>query len=226
MKKLLLVLAFVAGTFFCNAQVFVGGNIGFGMGTGKVDTKVASVSTTVENPRTTTFEINPFVGYMLNKKFGVGLDFGYGISSTKAKTEIFNATGTVKENVSVWKAAPFFRWVFGNFERVKLYADTKVSFAGANDNVTTVLNEDKTTTKGPKSFEWGIAIVPGIKFMLNDHISMNGKINLLSLGYNSSKVMSDVDSHSNEYNKTETKNTFGIGVNEKTAITLGFVYTF
>jgi len=226
MKKLLLALVIVAGTFFCNAQVFIGGNIGYGLQTGKTESQIGTQTTSENSPKVSTFEINPFVGYMFNKSVGIGLDFGYGLSTTKSEFEQLNEIVKIKSNSSAWTVAPFFRWVFGNFERVKLYADTKVSFKGINSTAKATNGNNTETVKGPKEFDWGIAIVPGIKFMLNNHISMNGKINLLSLGYASSKVTKETGDGSKVAKEVEKTNTFGIGLNEKTAITLGFVYTF
>jgi len=224
MKKLFLALVLVAGTFFCNAQVFVGGNIGLGLQGGKTETTLGSQTSTVNSPKVTTFEINPFVGFMFDEKFGVGLDFGYGISSSKTEGEILGQAYTAKDNVSAWTVAPFFRWVFGNFEKVQLYADAKVSFAGANTITKTTVGDNTDKTNGPKGFEWGVAIVPGITYMLTDNLSLNGKINVLSLGYSSMKVTTQLNGSDNK--SVETTNNFGIGVNESTPISLGLVYTF
>ena len=223
MKKFLLSLVIIAGTFLCNAQMFVGGNIGFGFNSGKVETKTNVVTTTCDNPKTTVFEINPFVGYMFNEKIGAGLEVGYGISSVK--TDGDNDV-TYKNNISTWKAAPFFRCVYGNFNRVKLFADAKVSFAGTYDNDITIVDNDRKREKGPKCFEWGIAVVPGIEFVLNEHFSLSGKLNVLSIGYVGSKITKDSQAGSVNCEITEKSNTFGFGVNDNTDIVLGMIYKF
>ncbi len=223
MKKLFLALSLVAATFFCQAQLFIGGDLGFGFNSGKVETKTDILTTTYDNPKTTIFEINPFVGYMFNEKFGVGLEVGYGISSVKTDAE---NDVTYKNNISTWKAAPFFRYVYGNFNRVKLFADAKVSFAGAYDNFITIVDNDRTREKGPKCFEWGVAVVPGIEFILNEHFSLSGKLNVLSIGYVGSKITTDSQTGFANCEVTEKSNTFGFGVNESTDIVLGMIYKF
>lgn len=72
MKKLFLALSLVAATFFCQAQLFIGGDLGFGIAGGNVTGKQGSVSETANLPKTTTFEIVPTIGFMFNESVGIG----------------------------------------------------------------------------------------------------------------------------------------------------------
>lgn len=227
MKKVFLTLSLVAAAFFCQAQLFIGGDLGFGMTGGNVSGSINNVTETYDLPKTTTFEIVPTIGFMFNENIGIGLDFGYGISNYKEKDDDYS----YKESMNAWVVAPYFRWVFGQFDRVSLYADAKIGFGGDKSKYT--LTEDKLTFNGDgdKVFNFGFNIVPGINFMLNDNIALNAKLNLISLGYNMTKVTSkeDVDDYfkgDDEFEITTKNTSFGFGVNYRTALEVGFVYQF
>lgn len=66
-------MVFVAAAFFCNAQLFVGGNIGLGT----TANKVTMGSETNEGPKSFTFYFNPSVGYMFNDNIGAGIVLGF-----------------------------------------------------------------------------------------------------------------------------------------------------
>lgn len=227
MKKVFLTLSLVAAAFFCQAQLFIGGDLGFGVTGGKVSGSINNVSETYDLPKTTTFEIVPTIGFMFNENIGIGLDFGYGISNYKEKDD----EESYKKSMNSWVVAPYFRWVFGHFDRVSLYADAKIGFGGDKSKYTLTEEELTFNADGDKVFNFGFNIVPGINFMLNDNIALNAKLNLISLGYNMTKVTSkeDADGYFKGDDELEitTKNTsFGFGVNYRTALEVGFVYQF
>lgn len=227
MKKVFLTLSLVAAAFFCQAQLFIGGDLGFGMTGGNVSGSINNVTETYDLPKTTTFEIVPTIGFMFDESIGIGLDFGYGISNYKEKDDDYS----YKESMNSWVVAPYFRWVFGHFDRVSLYADARIGFGGDKSKYT--LTEDKLTFNGDgdKVFNFGFNIVPGINFMLNDNIALNAKLNLISLGYNMTKVTSKEDADGyfkgdDEFEITKKSTSFGFGVNYRTALEVGFVYQF
>ena len=84
--------------------------------------------------------------------------------------------------------------------------------------------------KGPKLFEIGFNIVPSFSYQLNDHVSFNAELGLLSLGWNQKKVstsneyeLGGVTVTEDSYNKTSH---FGIGVNNRVPVQFGLIYTF
>ncbi|MCQ2322235.1 MAG: hypothetical protein MJZ47_01290, partial [Bacteroidales bacterium] len=106
MKKVFLTLSLVAAAFFCQAQLFIGGDLGFGMTGGNVSGSINNVTETYDLPKTTTFEIVPTIGFMFDESIGIGLDFGYGISNFKEKDDDYS----YKESMNSWVVAPYFRW--------------------------------------------------------------------------------------------------------------------
>lgn len=227
MKKVFLTLSLVAAAFFCQAQLFVGGDLGFGVTGGSVSAKQGNYSESITLPKTTTFEIVPTIGFMFNENIGIGLDFGFGVSNYKEKDDDYS----YKRSTNAWIVAPYFRWVFGQFDRVSLYADARINFGGGKAKVSVTEGSATASLDGDKISNFGVNIVPGINFMISDNIALNAKLNLISLGYNMTKTITkDLDEFEYyrdddvEYTKKETN--FGFGVNYRTALEVGFVYQF
>ncbi|MGN0033749.1 MAG: outer membrane beta-barrel protein [Candidatus Limimorpha sp.] len=228
MKKLFITLAFVAATFFCQAQLYVGGSLGFSGATGFTTTtsSTSSIDVTVNMPKYFTFSITPVVGYMLTDNLAAGLGFGLAFDNMKYSEDVMDVTYTVKEKETSWIVAPWLRYFFADFKDIRLYADFRVGFGGSKPK--NIVEGDSTTVEnvGDKEFDFGVGVIPGIAYYLNDHISINTRLNLLSVGYSMTKVTSE-EIYGNETFTTVNKyNDFGLGVNMPTAIEVGFYYTF
>lgn len=227
MKKVFLTLSLVAAAFFCQAQLFVGGDLGFSTKGGSLSGKDGNTSISIDRPKTTTFEIVPTIGFMFNESIGIGLDFGFGVSNYKEKDEDYS----YKKSDNAWLVAPYFRWVFGQFDRVSLYADARINFGGGKAKVSVTEGSATSSLDGDKISNFGINIVPGINFMISDNIALNAKLNLISLGYNMTKTITK-DLYEFEYYRdddveyTKKDTSFGFGVNYRTALEVGFVYQF
>ena len=85
MKKILLMAAFAVATLTANAQVWIGGGLGFNYEKPK-DVDAATI-----------INIAPQVGYVLDEKFGLGLEL---------QLQLFNKQAGDKTNIQV---APFVR---------------------------------------------------------------------------------------------------------------------
>lgn len=234
MKKVFLTLSLVAAAFFCQAQLFVGGDLGFSTKGGSLSGKEGNTSISIDRPKTTTFEIMPTIGFMFNENMGVGLDFGYRIENEKTTEEYDDAEIELKAGVNGWSVAPYFRYVFGQFDRVSLYADARINFGGGKQKYEEMEGNVKVSIDGDKVSNFGFNIVPGINFMISDNIALNAKLNLISLGYNRTKTTTknyDYDDYDAYYRDDEPEytikdNSFGFGVNYRTALEVGFIYQF
>ncbi len=107
MKKLFFTLVFVAAAFFCNAQLFVGGNIGLGT----TANKVTANSTTTDGPKSFTFYFNPSVGYMFNDNMGAGIVLGFSTTTVKEKELNEELKGTLNS----FSLCPYLRYDFAIF---------------------------------------------------------------------------------------------------------------
>ncbi len=231
MKKVFLTLSLVAAAFFCQAQLFIGGDLGFGMTGGNVSAKQGNSTETANLPKATTFEIVPTIGFMFSDNIGIGLDFGYRIDNQKASGEEGNIKWDEKVGQNSWIVAPYFRWVFGQFDRVSLYADARINFGGGKAKWSETVGNETLSGDGDKVSNFGFNIVPGINFMISDNIALNARLNLISLGYNMTKTTTKNPENieyyrADEWEYTVKKTDFGFGVNYRTALEVGFVYQF
>lgn len=219
MKKLFITLAFIAAGFFAQAQLYVGGSLGFGTEGGKTINKNGGVETTIDAPKMLSFTIAPEIGYMFSDNMGAGVELGFGLGRKKSGSD-GNAT-TIKD--VAWAVSPYFRYIFAEPGDLRFYADAKVILAG--DKPTKKVESDgySTTSEGAKTFEFGIGIVPGMQYFVSDNFIIDAKLNILGLGYNMKSVTENIDENSQEITKT---NTFGFGVNGQTDLSIGFIYQF
>ena len=169
MKKLFITIAFVAAAFFAQAQIFVGGSLGF-------DNTKDPLGGTAE--KVTTISVIPTVGYMFADNMGVGADLGMTFEKEKY------AAGEMKTTDFV--IAPYFRYVFAEIDNFKFYGDLKLDLKFGT------IKEDgfddvKTSTVG-------FGVVPGMSYDLTDNISMVATLNVLRLGYTQNKMDDEKES--------------------------------
>ncbi len=122
MKKILLMAAFAVATLSANAQVWVGGALGF------------NYENTKDVKKVTSFNIAPEVGYNLDENWAIALslDFGY----ANHKPEIGDSYG-----VTDFTVAPYVRYTFARAGVANFFLDggfgigtSKVEDQDANTN--------------------------------------------------------------------------------------------
>jgi len=226
MKKLFITIAFVAAAMFANAQFFVGGGLGFTTEGGKTKLSGNGVTVEADAPKAMSFQLVPTIGFMFNDNMGVGLDLGFGFSKSVEDNLVDVEGDMYKETIksTTIAFAPFFRYVFAEVDNFKFYADAKFAYATNKPKVKDEYKDLNVTIEqdGAKMSALAFGIIPGIQYNFTDNISVNAKLNLLSLGYTSAKYTQEA----NGIKYTETNNQFGFGVNEPTDLEIGFFYTF
>ncbi len=159
MKKFILA-AIVAATSICaNAQVWMGGSLGFDV-----------VNPEGDKNNTTNFSIAPVVGYSLSEKWDIALEFGYKSQSYE------NDALSTKDNFYV---APFARYNFAKCGIATFFVDGGFAFGSSEMSVDSegcVNNyEDKSTFQ--------IGLRPGVKVELSHKVELDAKLGWL--GYRS-----------------------------------------
>lgn len=166
MKKTLATLAALSIVTTLNAQIYLGGTIGF-----------KSQDTADDN--TTTFQIAPEIGYTLNDHWAIGLYLSYGqtnFASTIINTglgEINEVSRKLDKDLKVFQFSPYARYTFAKTQMVDFFVDGGFAYENASANGITINS-------------WLIAIQPGITVNLNDRISFVTKLG--SIGFTSSKA--------------------------------------
>lgn len=150
MKKIVMMAVMAVAALSANAQVWIGGGIGFtsshenGVGTEK------------------TFTIKPEVGYSLSDKFDVAIALGYSYSSDKLVKKLGGST-MYQENA--FEISPYVRYKFvkaGNFfafvDGGLNYATTHIKGFSTNDN------------------EFGVYVTPGIAYAVSNKVTLVSKL--------------------------------------------------
>ena len=220
MKKLFVILAFLAVSLISNAQFFVAGSLSAYHVGGETSYK-APFHTVDKAPIQNGFTITPAVGYMIpGKSYGFGLGLGYGYSSIKDDYTLTNGDVIValneKNYSNTFDFGPFFRYAYARFDKITLYVDAKVPVSISNTN-TKIGDEIKD---GNKSISIGGRLIPGLTYKFNNHILFTTEIGLLSINYNHKETTSF------DGNKTEKINDFKLGANTRQVASFGFVYLF
>ena len=99
-----------------NAQVFVGGSVGFG------SAKVGG------GESQSTYKIAPEVGYNLNDQWAIGVALGYQKGSCNFGSFDFNPGET-----EVFSVNPYARYTFLNSDMVNVFIDGAIGFASYKD---------------------------------------------------------------------------------------------
>ena len=161
-------------SFFCislNAQVFVGGNIGFNTG------KQKSLDGSVTTGKGSNFnlDLSPNVGKFLSEKVAVGiaLDISFSQNTDGVSTE----TTTKSSSIG---ASPFLRYYAVKWNKLALYGQGNLGFDLSNSTVTT----GGSTSDGPKQTSLYLTFSPGLSYDVTEKLSLITSINILNFGYN------------------------------------------
>lgn len=153
MKKIMMTLAAVAVAATMNAQVYVGGGIGF-------------QTSKQGDDKNTLITVMPEFGYNLDESWAVGITLGYGHSKDTAKK------GSVESSVKtdVFQISPYARYTFAKFDKVNLFID------GGVDYVHTKIGDAKNNA-------FGVGLKPGVAVNLTEKLSFVAHVGFLGYTY-------------------------------------------
>ena len=141
MKKIFFFVLVAMMTMTVNAQVYVGGGVGF-------------QTTSQDGNSETFFKLVPEIGYNLDENWAVGIAVGYGEHKTTLKSGNLKTTAKVK----AFEIAPYARYTFAKFDKVNLFVDGTVDYL-------------HTDNAGDKNNTFSIGLKPGVAVNLNDKLS-------------------------------------------------------
>lgn len=204
MKKILATIAVALCALTANAQMWVGGSIGFSHTDS--DNKNSKSSST-------TFNIAPTIGYQLNDKWEVGAELAYSHSASDASNSVVSDKG------NTFVIEPFARYNFLKAGIVTFFVDGGVGLdLGKSKSV-----NEYTVTGGMKTIETtttqtalNVGFRPGIKFAVSDCVELESHLGFI--GYRHSNVKPDSGSGM----KT---NIFGMDVSG-TGLSFGMIFKF
>ena len=150
MKKLLFIMVALCMATTIDAQVYVGGGIGF-------------TRTTEALNKSTIFRLMPEAGYRINDRWAIGLSLGY--ANSKNSTEVSGMESELK--LTQYNFNPYARYTFAKLDKVGLFVDGGVEY----------IHRDIKGSYDTNA--WNIGLRPGISFTVNDKISLVAHVGFL-----------------------------------------------
>ena len=202
-----IILGLVALLLFCtgkaSAQDFIGGSFSFDVNAYKTTASATSGTSTHS-----TINVAPDLGWFVGDKWAVGIRpaIGFGLN-----------TGPENDRIRTFslEIIPYARYRLLAYNRFGFWAevDPRLYYSQSNGETTDV----RTTI-------YGASLLPVLTYQLNSHISLESRLNLLSLSLLGCHLVSNG-------NETDLFN-YGLGASTKDvmdtlgAISIGFLYTF
>ena len=193
MKKMILAALVAVASLSANAQVWVGGEVGFSAGkTTNNGTKFGSGA---------DFNLIPEIGYTLNDKFDIAVAIGIahnnGNGKAYAGTEGYDAYRMVLDDVNrnAFTLNPYVRYKFANAGDFTFFVDggfsyTMIHYSGNDDNAN----------------QWGLGFKPGIAYNISDKVSLVAHIGRLDYNF-----FKQGDIKNNEFNMGVSGNNLTFG---------------
>lgn len=194
MKKVLFMLAFAGMAMAANAQLILGGQIGFGAtsGTDKVNANAPLTAYDAPTGKVMNFTFAPTISYALNEKMQVGLSLEYTLGSATNYTTAAYAIGKedwMKTSNTTITIAPYFRYYVANHEKLHFFCEAQLGFGISprdkghvyNNNLPVTVDED--VKGGTSTTLLGLTITPGVNYRINDHLSADIYVDLAGLAF-------------------------------------------
>ena len=193
MKKMILAALVAVASLSANAQVWVGGEVGFSAGkTTNNGTKFGSGA---------DFNLIPEIGYTLNDKFDIAVAIGIahnnGNGKAYAGTEGYDVyVGALDDvNRNAFTLNPYVRYKFANAGDFTFFVDggfsyTMIHYSGNDDN----------------GNQWSLGFKPGIAYNISDKVSLVAHIGRLDYNF-----FKQGDIKNNEFNMGVSGNNLTFG---------------
>lgn len=193
MKKMILAALVAVASLSANAQVWVGGEVGFSAGkTTNNGTKLGAGA---------DFNLIPEIGYTLNDKFDIAVAIGIahnnGNGKAYAGSKGYDAYGMVLDDVNrnAFTLNPYVRYKFANAGDFTFFVDggfsyTMIHYSGNDDNAN----------------QWGLGFKPGIAYNISDKVSLVAHIGRLDYNF-----FKQGDVKNNEFNMGVSGNALSFG---------------
>ena len=201
MKKIMMTLAAVCFAATMNAQVYVGGTLSF---------KTADVMSGADKESTTTFVINPEIGYVLDDNWSVGISLGFGSTNLATSGDVNYGgvisipanSGKLSDNYTILTINPYARYTFAKLSMVNFFVDGGINYTSLNNG-------------SHKVNSFGVGFQPGVAVNLNENVSFVAKLG--KVGYTSSK---------GDWDNAKALGEFDFTLNSLAALQFGMYYNF
>ena len=220
MKKILLSMLTIAFAVTANAQLWIGGGIGFNSGSTK---NIADTETT-SNKDSLTLSISPKIGYRINK-LDVGLKFTY--ATTRLYPDKEKSDNNWNQTTS-YGASAFARYAFISVGDFSLRAVADIS-VGVSAPKTSKGDKDKEPkiTDGDKTTAVAFNLYPMMSYSFSDHFELEAELNFL--GVSAAFAQKSIDD--DKVDKSVNYSSIGLAINNNAAaisslMNVGLIFKF
>jgi len=192
MKKVFLTLAFAGLAIAANAQIILGGQLGFNTTGGTYTQENANPVWDMPNNKAMGLTVAPTISYVLNDKMQIGLTLEYSYGSATnytAAAYALNQEVWSKTSNTMFTVAPYFRYYFANAGKFNFFCEAALGFGISPrdkhhdySNVP-VVGYDNEYDGITKTTMIGLSIIPGVNYRINDHWSADCYIDLAGIAF-------------------------------------------
>ena len=182
MKKIILTALVAVASLSANAQVWIGGELGFNY------EKVKNVN------KETSISIAPEVGYKLSDKWDIAIGLGFGFENFDPEVGSKIKTTTIGVN-------PYARYTFAKAGIASFFVDGGFNVAHVTEDHKNVDKVEATT--------WGIGVQPGVAIALSPKASLVGKLGYL--GYQNTTYKDDAKAKVSDFGLGVNGNNISLG---------------
>ena len=164
-------LALAAFAFAANAQFVLGGNLG------AFHTNYHTDEYATGNV-TTDITIMPKVGYWLNDKMQIGMQFGWGMEYRRYYLGGDDKYGSNSDPRLMF--TPYFRYNVATWKNFTVFCEAQANLTLDLESSSYNKVTDNTTDNNDAMTMIGLRVVPGMNYAFNEHFSMDLYINIVS----------------------------------------------
>ena len=172
MKKILFILSLAFASMAASAQLYVGGSVGFNSNGTKPEGNAAG------NTSWSRVIVSPEIGYALDEKMDLGLEFTFGLTTDKRDLLVDKKTATD------WEIAPYFRYSILEFGKFSVLGKASVYVRGLNSKTIPLTGSNIESS----STTFGIGILPMLTYDISDKFVLFTNLNFLRVSFSSTSV--------------------------------------
>ncbi|MBK9043446.1 MAG: outer membrane beta-barrel protein [Saprospiraceae bacterium] len=201
--------------------LYVGGGIGFTTQSSKITERVVNQVLESETPSVNIFEATVGLGYFINEKISLNLDFQYGTGSLIQDSDVNG--DYEKVNVNIYSINPYMRYLLMLEEnKFGFTFDTGLEYGKTTRSVEEKVGNQIFKEDLPSTTNLSIGIRPGIIYFPNEKVGLEASFGFIGYYSETTKEIIDADS-----DVTEKINGFTFGANSlNPSLQFGFRYYF
>jgi len=203
MKKTILLIITMVAFIGVNAQINIGGSVGFSVSNSESTTD----GTSVDGPTNTSITLLPEVEYMLAENLSIGGQIGFSFNKTNDDANDFESS------LFMFEIAPYGRMYFPLGENIELFGEGGIGFARGTEKITI----DGTSNDGNTYTDFSLGVAPGLRYAISEKLKLELRAGYL--GYMFSSINDNGDPET-----VQKYNDFGLNINLST-VAFGIKYS-